>query len=114
MHRAVRKPIADSGRVGMRGPFGMTQGCLAIFSRLLEGEVKESIKANMPRYHRIEGFDERGFRKDVAEAMKTAYGTYDNIVLDRTTSGPGVPIRDPSGYPIAGIGTTYITGRLAE
>jgi DNA-binding IclR family transcriptional regulator len=102
------------GRVGMRGPFGMTQACLAMFSRLTEVEVKEIIKANMSRYHRIEGFDERGFRKAVAEAMKTGYGTYDNIVLDRTTSGLGVPICDPSGYPIAGIGTSYITGWLNE
>ncbi len=102
------------GRVGMRGPFGMTQGCLAMFSRLPEGEVKKIIKANMSRYHRIEGFDERGFRKVVAEAMKTGYATYDNIILDRTTSGLGVPICDPSGYPIAGIGTSYITGWLNE
>ena len=46
--------------------------------------------------------------------MQTGYGTYDNIILDRTTSGFGVAILDDSGYPIATIGTTYITGWLSE
>ncbi|HSI38845.1 MAG TPA: transcriptional regulator, partial [Methylotenera sp.] len=39
---------------------------------------------------------------------------YDNIILDRTTSGFGVAIVDTSGYPIAAIGTTYITGWLSD
>lgn len=102
------------GRAGMRGPFGMTPSCLGMFSCLPANEVIEIVKSNMSRYHRIEGFDERGFRKAVAEAMKTGYGTYDNIVLDRTTSGLGVPVCDPAGYPVAGIGTTYITGWLND
>ncbi|MBA3696368.1 MAG: hypothetical protein H0W85_06335 [Methylotenera sp.] len=34
--------------------------------------------------------------------------------MDRTTSGFGVAIVDNSGYPIATIGTTYITGWLSE
>ena len=102
------------GRAGMRGPFGWTPSCLAMFSCLPEDEVQEIVRTNMSRYHRIEGFDERGFRKAVADAMEMGYGTYDNIVLDRTTSGLGVAICDPSGYPIAGVGTTYITGWLTE
>lgn len=102
------------GRVGLRGPFGMSPACLAMMSCLPELEVREIIEANLSRYHRIEGFDERGFRRAVADAMKNGYGTYDNIVLDRTTSGLGVPICDASGYPVAAIGTTYITGWLNE
>ena len=102
------------GRVGLRGPFGMSPSCMAMFSYLPEDEVRGIVKANMSRYHRIEGFDEQGFHKALVEAMKNGYGTYDNIVLDRTTSGLGVAIRDPAGYPIAAIGTTYITGWLNE
>jgi DNA-binding IclR family transcriptional regulator len=102
------------GGVGMRGPFGMSQGCLAMMSRLPKDEVQRIVEANLPRYHRIEGFDERGFRKALAEAIRTGYGTYDNIILDRTTSGLGVPVCDPEGYPVAAIGTTYITGWLTE
>lgn len=102
------------GRVGLHGPFGMSPACLAMMSCLPEPEEREIIKANLSRYHRIEGFDESGFHRAVADAIKNGYGTYDNIVLDRTTSGLGVPICDASGYPVAAIGTIYITGWLNE
>ena len=106
--------VAGRGWVGMRGPLGMSPSCMAIFSKMPDHEVQEIVKANMPRYHRIEGFDEIGFHRTLKEAMRTGYGTYDNIVLDRTTSGLGVAILDTTGYPIASIGTTYITGWLSE
>lgn len=108
------KSVIQVGRggPGLRGPFGITQSCMGILACLPEQEVYEIIEANMARYHRVEGFDERGFRQTVSEALKNGYGTYDNIILDRTTSGLGVAIKDPSGYPIAGIGTTFITGWL--
>lgn len=104
------------GRVGMRGPFGMSPVCLAMISKLPQAEIEFEaiIKANLSRYHRIEGFDETGFRKAAADAIKNGYSTYDNIILDRTTSAIGVAICDPDSYPIAGIGTTYITGWLDE
>lgn len=102
------------GRVGLRGPFGMSPNCLAMFSCLPHEAVQAIVAANLSRYHRIEGFDEQGFHRAVSEAMQNGYGTYDNIVLDRTTSGLGVAICDASGYPIAGIGTTYITGWLND
>jgi DNA-binding IclR family transcriptional regulator len=102
------------GRVGLRGPLGMSPACLGMFAHLPREEVEAIIAANLPRYHRIEGFDERGFRKAVDEAMHHGYGTYDNIVLDRTTSALGVAICDAGGYPLAGIGTTFITGWLDE
>ncbi len=102
------------GRVGMRGPFGMSPVCLAMFACLPPDEVQAIIAANMSRYHRIEGFDETGFHQAVIAALKNGYGTYDNIVLDRTTSGFGLAVCDASGYPVAGIGTTYITGWLDE
>lgn len=79
----------------------MSPCCLAMMSRL-------------PRYHRVEGFDETGFRRAVDKAIKNGYSTYDSIILDRTTSAIGVAICDPDGYPIAGIGATYITGWLNE
>lgn len=102
------------GRVGLRGPFGMSPICLAMFSCLPQDEVQAIVAANMSRYHRIEGFDEQGFHLAVNTALQNGYGTYDNIVLDRSTSGFGVAICDASGYPIAGIGTTYITGWLND
>lgn len=102
------------GSVGLRGPFGMTQSCMGMLSRLPEEEVRAIIEANLPRFYRIEGFDESGFRRTVKEAQRNGYGTFDNIILDRTTSGIGVAIMDSTGDPIAGIGTTYLTGWLDE
>ncbi|HYG32636.1 MAG TPA: IclR family transcriptional regulator [Methylophilaceae bacterium] len=102
------------GWVGLRGPFGMTPSCVAILSRLPQQDIDEIVEANLSRYHRIEGFDERGFRRTLAAAIKNGYSTYDDIILDRTTSGLGVAILDPTGYPIAGIGTTYLSGWLDE
>lgn len=102
------------GHVGMRGPFGMSPSCLAMLTRLPKAEVESVINANLSRYHRIEGFDETGFRKALSDAINNGFSTYDGIILDRTTSGLGVPICDSSGYPIAGIATTYITGWLND
>ena len=102
------------GWVGMRGPFGMTPSCMSMLAHLPRQDVDEIVNANLSRYHRIEGFDERGFRHTLAEARRTGYGTYDNIILDRATSGLGVAILDPAGYPVAGIGTTYLSGWLNE
>lgn len=102
------------GHVGLRGPFGMSLNCMAMFAHLPEDEVRQVITANMSRYHRIEGFDEQGFHRTVADALKNGYGTYDNIILDRSTSGLAVAILDPAGYPVAAIGTTFITGWLDD
>lgn len=102
------------GWVGLRGPFGMTPSCMGMLAHLPQNEVDEIVAANLSRYHRIEGFDERGFRKALEEARKNGYGTFDNIILDRTFSALGVAILDPAGYPVAGIGTTYLTGWLNE
>ena len=74
----------------------------------------EIIEANLSRYYRVEGFDETGFRRNVKEAIQNGYGTFDNIVLDRTTSGIGIAILDPFGQPVAAIGTTFLTGWLTE
>ena len=102
------------GGVGLRGPFGMTQNCMGIMAHMPVSDVDKVIDANLARYHRIEGFDEIGFRRTVESALKNGYGTYDNIVLDRTTSGIGMAIVDSSGYPVAGVGTTYLSGWLTE
>lgn len=102
------------GHVGLRGPFGMSMSCMAIFAHLPEHEVREVIAANMSRYYRIEGFDEQGFHQTLASAMQQGYGTYDNIILDRNTSGLAVAVLDPTGYPIAAIATNFITGWLDE
>lgn len=102
------------GDPGLRGPFGMTQSCLGIMAHMPEKEVTEIIETNISRYHRVEGFDEAGFRRSVKEAMQSGFGTFDNITLDRTTSGIGVAILDPFGMPVAAIGTTFLTGWLTE
>ncbi len=102
------------GWVGMRGPFGMTPACLGMFARMPRDEVDGIVHMNLSRYHRIEGFDEKGFHETLTESFRTGLGIYNNILLDRTTCGLGVAILDPSGYPIAGIGTVYINGWLDE
>ena len=106
--------MVGRGWVGLRGPLGMSPSCMGIFAKMPYDEVQDIVRANMTRYHRIEGFEESGFHRTLEQAMKSGYGTYDNIILDRTTSGFGVAIVDNSGYPIAAIGTTYITGWLTE
>lgn len=106
--------MVGKGWVGQRGPLGMSMSCMGMFANMPPNEVNAIIQANMARYHRIEGFDENGFHRTLEQAMQTGYGTYDNIILDRTTSGFGVAILDASGYPIATIGTTYITGWLTD
>jgi DNA-binding IclR family transcriptional regulator len=106
--------MVGRGWVGLRGPLGMSPSCIGMFAKMPYDEVQEVVRVNMPRYHRIEGFDESGFHRTLEQAMKTGYGTYDNIILDRTTSGFGVAILDSFDYPIATIGTTYITGWLSE
>ncbi len=106
--------MVGRGWIGLRGPLGMSPSCMAMFAKMPSNEVQAITKANMARYHRIEGFDENGFHRTLEQAMQTGYGTYDNIILDRTTSGFGVAILDTSGYPIATIGTTYITGWLTD
>jgi len=98
------------GHVGLLGPLGLSPSCMAILAKLPAADIKHIIQTNLSRYHRIEGFDETGFYAAVDEAIQNGYSTYDGIVLDRTTSGVGMAICDDSGYPIAGIGTTYITG----
>lgn len=102
------------GRVGLRMPFGMSPSCMAMLGKLAPDEVAEIIEINLSRYHRMKGFDETGFRHAVDEAMRNGYSTYDGIVIDKTASGLGVAICDPDGFPVAGIGTTYITGWLNE
>lgn len=106
--------MVGRGWVGLRGPLGMSPSCMGMFAKMPYDEVQEIVRANMTRYHRIEGFEESGFHRTLEHAMQAGYGTYDNIILDRTTSGFGVAIVDNSGYPIAAIGTTYITGWLTE
>jgi DNA-binding IclR family transcriptional regulator len=102
------------GDIGLRTPFGISQSCLAMMSRLPEAEVMDVVARNMARYHRIERFDEQRHRDAISFALANGYSCFDGMVLDRGTSGMGVPICDPSGYPVAGIGTTYITVWLDE
>lgn len=106
--------MVGRGWVGMRGPLGMSPSCMGIFAKMPLSEVNEIVQVNMTRYYRIEGFDELGFNKTLEESIKNGYGTYDNILLDRTTSGFGVAVTDLSGYPIAAVATTYITNWLSE
>lgn len=106
--------IVGKGWVGMRGPLGMSPSCMGMFAKMPVEEVYEIIKTNLSRYYRIEGFDEKGFYETLEESLKRGYGTYNSILLDRTMSGLGVAIVSPTGYPIASIGTTYITDWLSE
>lgn len=102
------------GYVSMRGPLGMSPGCMGMFSCMPENYIQQIIKANLSRYHRIEGFDETGFHQSLAKSVEKGYGIYGNILLDRTTSGLGIGVCNPSGFPIACIGTTFMTNWLND
>ena len=102
------------GWVGIQGPLGMKLSCMGMFAKMQPTEVNEIVLANMSRYYRIEDFNELGFHKTIEQSIKIGYGTYDHILLDRTTSGFSVAVLDPSGYPIAAFATTYITDWLSE
>ncbi len=106
--------IVGKGWVGMRGPLGMSPSCMGMFAKMPVDEVNEIINTNMSRYYRIEGFDETGFYETLKASLRNGYGTYNSILLDRTMSGLGMAILSPSGYPIASIGTTFITDWLSE
>lgn len=114
IYESQAKIMVGRGWVGMRGPLGMSPSCMGMFSKMPHDEIEAIVQANIARYHRIEGFDELGFRRSLEESKIKGYGIYDNILLDRTTSGLGSAIMDNSGYPIASIGTTYITNWLTE
>lgn len=105
---------SDKGWVGMRGPLGMTPGCIGMFSKMSREEVGEIINLNLSRYYKIEGFDERGFRTMVERCLNYGDTKYENIMLDKTRKGVGVPICDISGYPVAGIGMNYIVGSIDD
>ncbi|WP_018411986.1 IclR family transcriptional regulator [Methyloversatilis thermotolerans] len=100
------------GDVGLRTAFGITQSCIAIMSRLPEDEVREIVLINLSRYHRVERYDELKHREAIEHALREGWSCFDGMVLDRSTSGMGVPICDPAGYPVAGIGTTFISAWL--
>lgn len=98
-------------RVGMRDPFGCSPSCLAMLSRLPKNEIKEIIRFNMSRYRGIEGFDEKRFQFILNETIKNGYSVCTSVIRNRITLlGFGVPICDSSGYPVAGISTTYVSG----
>ncbi|MCX4188254.1 IclR family transcriptional regulator [Methylophaga sp. OBS4] len=102
------------GYVSMRGPFGLSPGCFGMFACMPEQEVYDIIEANMHRYHKLEWFDETGFRESLAQTLVAGYGIFGNIMLDRSTRGLGAAICASDGYPLAGIGTTFINGWLSE
>lgn len=102
------------GDVGLRTAFGVTQSCIAMMSRLPEDEVWEVVRINLSRYHRVERYDETRHREAIARALRDGWCCFDGMVLDRSTSGMGVPVCDAAGYPVAGIGTTFISAWLDE
>ena len=106
------RPTGEHGWVGMRGPLGMTPGCIGMFTRMQRDEVHEVMESNLSRYYRIEGFNERAFRGMVTRAVEQGDVRYDPVMFDRTRMGVGVPICDSIGYPIAAIGMNYVDGTL--
>ena len=100
--------------MGLRTAFGVTQSCLAMMSRLPEAEVWEVVRINLSRFHRVERYDETRHRAAIEFALAHGYSAFDGMVLDRSTSGMGVPICDAGGYPVAGIGTTFISAWLDD
>lgn len=92
----------------------MTPGGMAMLADMPRHEVEAIVDANMPRYRKIEGFDENGFLRSLNRSLSAGDGIYDAVVLDRSMCGLGVAVLDPAAHPIASVGVTFLTDRFSE
>lgn len=104
----------SKGYVGMRIPFGLSPTSMAMMVHLPKAEVALIIEKNLSGFYKQNGFDEMTYRRALNEAINNHYASYDGLLFDQATSGLGVAILDQSGYPVAGIGSTYIKGSLDD
>jgi DNA-binding IclR family transcriptional regulator len=96
---------------GSHVPLGWGAGSMAILAALPEAEAGAVIAANKKRYAAMKSFDEASFRKAVAGAREQGFASHDGLFM-RGLSGIGVPVRDPSSYPVAAISTAFVSDWL--
>lgn len=99
-----------SGWSGMRAPFGLTPGNMAMLAVMPRAQRNLIVTRNLPRYRLLPGFDEVGFMDSLRHSVARGYGAYSAIVLDRSRCGLGVALFDRERQPVASIGVTYADG----
>jgi DNA-binding IclR family transcriptional regulator len=98
---------------GSHVPLGWGAGSMAILTALPEAEAAEIVAQNRRRYLAMPQFDEEGFAEAIAAARRRGFASHDGL-FSRGLSGIGVPVRDPSSYPVAAISTAFVSDWLDE
>lgn len=101
-------------KVGGRVPMGRGSSTIAMMATMPEAEAEELIVHNRARYRAsAPPVDEAALRRQLAEARRRGFASHDGMFI-RGMSGIAVAIRDPSGHPIAGVSTAFVTQWLDE
>lgn len=101
-------------KVGTRVPMGQGSSTLAMMAAMPEAEAEEIITCNLPRYRAGKPpIDEAALRRELAAARARGFASHDGMFVPGM-SGIAVAIRDPGGFPIAGVSTAFVTEWLTE
>lgn len=101
-------------KVGTRVPMGRGASTLAMMAAMPEAEADEIIACNRARYRaETPAIDEAALRRELAAARQRGFASHDGMFVPGM-SGIAVAIRDPSGHPIAGVSTAFVTEWLSE
>jgi DNA-binding IclR family transcriptional regulator len=101
-------------KVGSRVAMGRGSSTVSMMAALPDSEVDEIIAANRPRYRgETPPVDETSLRRRIAETRQRGYAQHDGMFV-AGLSGIGVAICDPSGHPIAGVSTAFVSEWLNE
>ncbi len=98
---------------GSHVPLGWGAGSMAILAALPESEAAEVAARNRERFTQMRSFDESAFAEAVGKARERGFASHDGLFA-RGMSGIGVPVRDPSSYPVAAISTAFVSEWLDE
>jgi DNA-binding IclR family transcriptional regulator len=101
-------------KVGTRVPMGRGASTLAMMAAMTEAEADEIIACNRARYRAATpAIDEAALRRELDAARQRGFASHDGMFVPGM-SGIAVAIRDPSGHPIAGVSTAFVTEWLSE
>lgn len=101
-------------KVGGRVPMGRGSSTIAMMAAMPEADAEDIIDRNRPRYRAaVPPVDEAAVRRQLTAARRHGFASHDGIFVPGM-SGIAVAIRDPSGQPIAGISTAFVTEWLSE
>ena len=100
-------------KIGSHVPLGWGAGSMAILTALSEDEAARIVASNQARYARLPSFSKIAFDKAVQESRRLGFASHDGL-FTRGIGGIGVPIRDPSGHPLAAISTAFVSEWLDQ